>query len=284
MRYFPKESEATLLEALDDPWPRVRRSARLLLQDTQNLLSPDFRFQFHLSTFLSHIPDVGHVKPETLSIREQAAFWEAVGKARFPSALPSLIATLANFDQSTVVEAVGPWFKTIEYSELRTDLQEAVQSFGDKAVPFLITTLLSYPKTPDLLFHALAQMDTHIAKQALFSFQETDLKQKALYWIAWRQRWLARRAKKPKLLATSSFSTITTPLSQMDFEFCSRMIFDIRSRHVHHSIAALKFEVNPEVGVLFWVLADDPAHSRQLRQLAHNGLEFWRRYNGRGKR
>nr|WP_309697610.1 hypothetical protein [Armatimonas sp.] len=153
------------------------------------------------------------------------------------------------------------------------------------AVPLIIEALQSSPRAPDLLFQVLALMDAPSAKEALVFLQNTTSQEKATHWLGQYERRIERRKYWTKFLYPKTHPMYNSlPVSKEIFEIQSRQLFNDDLEIVQQAIETLKYQANPEVRVLFWVLADDPGTVRGLRQKAHNVLEFWRRYNGRGKR
>lgn len=274
VRYFPKEAEPILLEALDDLWPRVRRSANILLHDKKNRIAPTFRLRYHLPYYLKNNAAACAANLNALCFEDQVCVWQAIGKARFSAALLSLVEALGEYDQA----------KSRKYPLAEVVLKTAILVFGDSAIPFLELALNVPSKNSEGFLHLLALMDSKEAKMTLLSLKKTQLRERTLYWVDWRQRRLDRESRMSRVSYPKTHQPPPlSPLPPMLYQMSAQAVLGNDVVAVGDAIELLKREQDPEVGVLFWVLADDHETPLAIRQRAHNALEFWRRYNGHGK-
>lgn len=249
VRYFPKESEATFLEALDDLWPRVRRSARLLLKCFREHFRPEVRLASRLPSELRHHPQARIGALDGLTSREQISVLYAIGQARYTPILPNLVTRLQRFPQSN----------TWESSFQRVVLLGTIQALGDEAVPLLLDALpKTYVANQYDLLNALAGIKGPVAEAALTTL-ELPLNQRAVERVqAWRKEWAQARSKR----------------GQRRWEY-----IPLRQQQ-----PPLRTEFPNGYRECMETLAQDHQLSYTQRQRAHDLLELWRRYNGRGKR
>ena len=153
VRYFPKESETTLLEALDDPWPRVKQSARLLLKRFANQLAPEVRLAACLPA-----EQRSHLSFEGLNWQAQERLLCAIRQAYYTPALPQLVARLQRFTRT------GTWESIFHQSML----EKTIQIFNAEAVPYLRDAIpKSYPVNQEFLLSVLVQISSPEADATL---------------------------------------------------------------------------------------------------------------------
>lgn len=282
VRYFPQESEATLSQALHDPWLRVRKSARLL---SPNPCPSDETLQ---------------IPPETermsLPLEHKATLWQAIGTAQHAEELPYLVRTLANFnpgeetllssDNLMIINQIEPLNPTVLYAiqarfpGLQNDithqinrarhpiqsrkttiisksllkLEKAIVKFGAQAIPLLEGALQAHPRNPSSLTYVLTKICSRQSQE------------------------------KHGGAGATSKQLPPIPLPSHMLDLYSKHLFSQDDTLVRSALCVLPFDPSPEINVLLWILADDLSVPRLNRQCAHNKLELWRRYNGHRKR
>lgn len=275
---FLTDAQPILLRALQDPWPRVRRSARLLLKNHSEGL--DLRFRF-----LAYLPE--HLRANEAVLQgdwfraphaDQATVVEAIGQARFTPALPQLVDALHQQGQVPPIPLPRnkAWYGN---AQIRRALGGAVAAFGNEAIPHIAAVLDNTTLDRYSLFSALARINTSESWKALEPFQNTHAVKRLIAARKDNKRTPQHSspAQPPRLQAQVLLSTATFTDSKYNLFWGNR-------KQVRAAIDHLQRETREEAPILLSALAEDTTSTRCQRQWAHNGMEVWRRYNGSGKR
>jgi hypothetical protein len=247
--HAPQESKPTLRQALHDPWPRVRRSARLLLQRYGDCFDPVFRLRYYLHGLSGIQYEVLYGSIAKLSLVEQRQAFQAIAQAQYYPVLPHLITTLRNFVET----------RTWDSGFALVHLKSAISSFANEAVPLLVTAIPgTYPVNQEYLLHALAAIETPEATAALRALSlphNPRALERHLTWHLNRARLRNERGQKRQTYLAENRGLAATPPA------------DIASSMRQSAM-----------------IANDTTQTYKVRQRAHNRLELWRRYNAPGKR
>lgn len=121
---FPADAETVLTRALHDDWPRVRRSARILMRKHRSLLDPHFRLGHYLPEQLRRNPDSWSGDLHLFFPEDRTVLLQAIARARFSPALPSLVTWLAstpNLYETTCGQVI-----------------RCIATFQNEAIPFVL--------------------------------------------------------------------------------------------------------------------------------------------------
>lgn len=270
---FLTNAKSTLLDALHDPWPRVRRSARLLVKANFAALDAHFRLSCYLPKHLQSDEHALNGDWVGLGSDDQIAVIQAVELARFSPALPQLVTALHEQGQIPISG------RTEGYRDGRVllALSCATVAFGNEAISSLLHALAETTQDRYSLFSALARIDTPESWNALEQFQPTYAVRRLI-----ESRQNKTDGEQPKSVPRRQVPVVTprVPLSASAFSDYTYSLFDSKRHRVRTAIEQLQRDESEEVLLFFTALANDPASPRRYRQWAHNGLEMWRRYNG----
>jgi hypothetical protein len=273
---FLPDAKPTLLDALSDAWPRVRRSARLLLKAVFEELDEDFRLRCYLPEHLRTNASALAGDWTALGRDDQIAVLNAIGKARFTPVLPQIVAELHRQEQIPISDtARSEWPDNMS---VRFALRFAVEEFGNQVIPYLIQAITETSQDRYSLFRTLAVIDTPESWDALTPFQSTHA---VRHLMEQREKIIRSRraAAKPRAKApTNASSLFPAPLATV-FKVHANLLFHHDRERVRTAIEYLQRDQRDGAFVLLSRLANDPTRRRLFRQWAHNGMEVWRRYN-----
>jgi hypothetical protein len=270
---FLTDAKPTLLDALHDPWPRVRRSARLLLKDNFDALDVHFRLRCYLPKHLYTDERAAMGNWTGFSRDDQISILHAIRLAHFSPALPPLVTALHEQCQIPV-SGLSKWYSN---EPVRLALSCAVVAFGNEAIPHLLRAISGSTQDRYSVFSALAQINTPESWSALERFQPTYAVRKLM---ESRQNKTEDEQTKPAHSRQVPSPKSRIPLSASDFSDYTYSLFDSNRNRVRTAIEQLQKEVSEEAIQLITLLANDTTSPRRYRQWAHNGAEMWRRYNG----